>query len=137
MSKTKPINWAKMRSDIVRRLTTETSKEVSLTADSNVSQTKKPEQPKPKLPQRDASRMQTPEARARRIVALADNRKRRLKAKEACKAYRQKNGLQCISVLLPADVRLLFNARCDSEGVRYGDKLRELITEYITRPDKS
>lgn len=133
MRKAKPNNrWDKMRSDIVRRLTTETSKEVSLTADSNVSQNNKP-----KLAQRDASRMQTPEARAKRLLSLKKNREKRQRQKEACREYRERYGLVVISLSVPSELRDLFNAKCQSTGVRCGDKLRELITEYVTRPDKS
>jgi hypothetical protein len=51
--------------------------------------------------------------------------------------WRDKNGLTSVNFIVPDDVLQAFKAKAESEGKTRTEVFRELMLEYITRPDKS
>jgi hypothetical protein len=157
MKKPKPSKWADIRSELVRRLTIEVSKETSVTADSNVSQSKDAQMPVPKnmamvrdqqrmrakglvvppKPLTKGERLQLPEVEAKRKAGFDKYWDKRRKRKEQMEKWREKNGLTSVNFVLPDDLHEAFKAKAESEGKSRTEVLRELMLEYITRPDKS
>ena len=159
MKKEKPNKkWAEIRADLVRRLTSEVSKETSVTADSNVSQTNTNQQmpvPKnlamvrdqqrmrskglvvPPKPLTNIERLNLPKNVEKRKAGFDKYWKKRRQRKEQMEKWRDKNGLTNVNFVLPDDLHDAFKAKADSEGKSRTEVLRELMLEYITRPDKS
>jgi len=159
MKKQKPNKkWAEIRADLVRRLTSEVSKETSVTADSNVSQTNTNQQmpvPKNLAMVRDQQRMRSkglvvppkpltkeerlmlPENEAKRKAGFDRYWDKRRKRKLQMEKWREKNGLTSVNFVLPDDLHEAFKAKAEHEGKSRTEVLRELMLEYITRPDKS
>ena len=135
MKKTKPSKWADIRSELVRRLTSEVSKETSVTADSNVSQKKTDS--KATKPLSKEERLMLPENEAKRKAGFAKYWDKRRKRKVQMEKWRDKNGLAAVNFVLPDDLHEAFKAKAESEGKSRTEVLRELMLEYITRPDKS
>ena len=159
MRKTKPSNrWANVRDEMIRRLTSEVSKETSVTADKNVSQTNSNQMPIPqnmqmvrdqqrmrakglvppqKHPQRDTARLQTPEVIAKRTESLRKSHALRKKRSEYMKRYIGKYGVCHIGCMCPAEMRDLLAAKAEERNTSMAEIILELVTEYVTRPDKS
>ncbi len=149
--------WSDIRSELVRRLTSEVSKDTSVTADSNVSQTESNNQmpvPKnmamvrdqqrmrakglvPPKPLTNAERLQLPENEAKRKVAFERYWAKRRKRKEQMDKWRDKHGLTSVNFIIPDDLLQAFKAKAESESKTRTEVLRELMLDYITRPDKS
>jgi hypothetical protein len=150
--------WSDIRSDLVRRLINEVSKETSVTADSNVSQSMNAQMPIPKnmqmvrdqqrmrakgfVPpqkqgQRDTSRLQTPEVVAKRTASLRKHHATRKKRRAEQRRYKDKHGVCHIGCLAPEEIRALLAAKAAERNTSMGDIILELVTDYVTRPDKS
>ncbi len=128
--------WSDIRSELVRRLTSEVSKETSVTADSNVSQTKKPNAKQTK-PLTNIERLQSPDVEAKRKAGFDAYWAKRRKRKEQMEKWRDKHGLTSVNFIIPDDLLQAFKAKAESESKTRTEVLRELMLEYITRPDKS
>jgi len=128
--------WSDIRSELVRRLTSEVSKETSVTADSNVSQVKKSNAKQTK-PLTNIERLQLPDVEAKRKAGFDAYWKKRRQRKEQMDKWRDKNGLTSVNFIVPDDVLQAFKAKAESEGKTRTEVFRELMLEYITRPDKS
>jgi hypothetical protein len=128
--------WSDIRSELVRRLTSEVSKETSVTADSNVSQVKKSNAKQTK-PLSQAERLHLPQNEAKRKAGFEAYWNKRRKRKEQMDKWRDKNGLTSVNFIVPDDLLQAFKAKAESESKSRTEVLRELMLEYITRPDKS
>lgn len=158
MAKPATKKWQNLRHELIRRLTNEVSKETSVTADSNVSQTKNAQMPIPKnmqmvrdqqrmrakgfVPpqkqgQRDTERLRTPEVIAKRVASIRKHHAIRKKRREEQKRYKEKHGVCHIGCLAPEEIRALLAAKAEERNTSMGDIILELVTEYVTRPDKS
>lgn len=127
--------WSDIRGELVRRLTSEVSKETSVTADSNVSQKKT--NSKATKPLSKVERLQQPAVEAKRKAGFDAYWKKRRQRKEQMEKWREKNGLTSVAFVLPDDLHDAFKAKAESEGKSKTEVLRELMLDYITRPDKS
>ena len=128
--------WSDIRSELVRRLTSEVSKDTSVTADSNVSQTKKPNAKQTK-PLTNIERLQSPDVEAKRKAGFDAYWAKRRKRKVQMDKWRDKHGLTSVNFIIPDDLLQAFKAKAESESKTRTEVLRELMLEYITRPDKS
>jgi|694.fasta_scaffold57964_7 hypothetical protein len=149
--------WSDIRSELVRRLTSEVSKDTSVTADRNVSQTESNNQmpvPKnmamvrdqqrmrakglvPPKPLTNIERLQLPDVEAKRKAGFDAYWAKRRKRKEQMDKWRDKHGLTSVNFIIPDDLLQAFKAKAESESKTRTEVLRELMLDYITRPDKS
>ncbi len=150
--------WSNLRNELIRRLTNEVSKETSVTADSNVSQTKNNQMPVPqnmqmvrdqqrmrdkglvppqKQGQRDTARLQTPEVVAKRAASIRKHHKIRKKRSEYMRRFKDRYGVVHIGCMCPAEMRDLLVAKAEERNTSMSNILLELVTEFVTRPDKS
>jgi hypothetical protein len=128
--------WSDIRSELVRRLTNEVSKDTSVTADSNVSQVKKSNAKQDK-PLTNIERLNLPKNAEKRKAGFDAYWKKRRQRKEQMNKWRDKNGLTSVNFIVPDDLLQAFKAKAEDEGKSRTEVLRELMLEYITRPDKS
>jgi len=157
MKKRKPSKWADIRSELVRRLTNEVSKETSVTADSNVSQSKDAQMPVPKnmamvrdqqrmrdkglvvppKPLTNIERLNLPknvEKRKAGFKAYWENRRKRSATQQK---WKEANGLTSCCFTIPDELLEAFKAKAKHCGTNKTAVITELMLDYITRPDKS
>lgn len=158
MSRQKPTTkWADIRSELVRRLTNEVSKETSVTADSNVSQSKYAQMPVPKnmamvrdqqrmrdkglvvppKPLTKAERLQTPEVEAKRKAGFKAYWENRRKRSAMQMKWKEANGLSSWCFTVPDELLEAFKAKAKHCGTNKTAVITEMMLDYITRPDKS
>jgi hypothetical protein len=95
----------------------------SVTADSNVPQTKQ------KLP----SRLNDPDVVAKRLAKQQEYWRKRRTAKEAAKRYIKKYNLKCISARIPASIVNGFNEMCGKHNICRAEVIARLLNGFIQR----
>ena len=138
MKKRKPTTkWADLRSELVRRLTNEVSV-TSVTADSNVSQTKTETKPSKMVkPLTNIERLNLPknvEKRKAGFKAYWENRRKRSATQQK---WKEANGLTSCCFTIPDELLEAFKAKAKHCGTNKTAVITELMLDYITRPDKS
>lgn len=126
MRKAKPTTTAKNRWTLVSNEMLTFNKVViptSVTADSNVPQTKQ------KLP----SRLNDPAVVAKRLAKQQEYWRKKRAAKEAAKRYTEKYNLKCVSARIPASIADGFNEMCVKHKLCRAEVIARLLTGFIQR----
>jgi len=126
MRKAKPTTTAKNRWTLVSNEMLTFNKVViptSVTADSNVPQTKQ------KLP----SRLNDPAVVAKRLAKQQEYWRKKRAAKEAAKRYTEKYNLKCVSARIPASIVEGFNEVCVKHNLCRAEVIARLLNGFIQR----
>jgi len=126
MKPKKPTTKAKNRWTLVsNELLTfnEVVKPTSVTADSDVSQTKK----------KYKHHLQDPAVQAKRHEAVQLYWKKKRMAKEASKRYNERYGLKCVSARIPSNIVESFQYICEKEGLCRAEVIARLLNGFIQR----